>query len=114
MSESTFTHLDERGNPRMVDVGDKAVTSRRAIAEGVIRMSAETLRAIEGNAVPKGNVTAVAQIAGVMAAKQVADLIPLCHPLALSGVRVDLSPLPELPGMRAEVEVRVEGRTGVE
>jgi cyclic pyranopterin phosphate synthase len=114
MSDRTLTHLDERGNPRMVDVGDKAVTSRRAVAEGVIRMTPETLRAVSEGTVSKGNVITVAELAGVMGAKRTADLIPLCHPLPLSSIRVEVSVDPALPGLRARAEVRVEGRTGVE
>ena len=114
MSDSGFTHLDASGNPRMVDVGDKTPTSRRALAEGTIRMSESTLRAVSEGSVSKGNVLLVAQLAGVMGAKRAADLIPLCHPLPLSAVRVEIEPDPELPGLRARAEVRVEGRTGVE
>lgn len=114
MSDTPFTHLDARGNPRMVDVGDKTPTSRRALAEGTIRMAEETLRAITEGAVTKGNVLVVAQLAGVMGAKRAADLIPLCHPLPLSAVRVDVEPDPDLPGLRVRAEARVEGRTGVE
>jgi len=114
MSAGPFTHLDEAGAPRMVDVGDKDITQRLALAEGSIRMSASTLAAIVRGDTPKGSVLTVAQLAGVMAAKRTADLIPLCHPLALSSVRVTLEPDEELPGIRAQAEVRVEGRTGVE
>lgn len=114
MSADRFTHLDEQGSPRMVDVGDKAVTSRVAVAEGSIRMSASTLNAIVRGETPKGSVLTVAQLAGIMAAKRTADLIPLCHPLALSSVRVTLEPDEALPGIRSRAEVRVEGRTGVE
>ena len=114
MSDSGFTHLDASGNPRMVDVGDKSPTSRRALAEGTIRMSPATLQAVTEGSVSKGNVLLVAQLAGVMGAKRAADLIPLCHPLALSAVKVEIEPVPELPGLRARAEVRVEGRTGVE
>ena len=114
MSEDRFTHLDEKGTPRMVDVGDKAVTSRVAVAEGTIRMEGSTLAAIVRGETPKGSVLTVAQLAGIMAAKRTADLIPLCHPLALSSVRVTLEPDEALPGIRSRAEVRVEGRTGVE
>ena len=114
MSEERFTHLDEKGTPRMVDVGDKAVTSRVAVAEGAIRMGPATLAAILSGETPKGAVLTVAQLAGIMAAKRTADLIPLCHPLALSSVRVTLEPDDTLPGIRSRAEVRVEGRTGVE
>jgi len=98
----------------MVDVGDKEVTSRVALAEGAIRMSAATLEKIVRGETPKGAVLTVAQLAGIMAAKRTADLIPLCHPLALSSVRVTLEPDEGLPGIRSRAEVRVEGRTGVE
>ena len=114
MTDRTLTHIDAAGNPRMVDVGGKPVTSRRAVAEGVIRMSAGTLEAIVGGQVPKGSVITTAELAGVMAAKRTADLIPLCHPLSLSGVRVEIVADEALPGLRARAEVRVEGRTGVE
>jgi cyclic pyranopterin monophosphate synthase len=114
MSGDRFTHLDDQGTPRMVDVGDKEVTSRVAVAEGTIRMAAATLDAIVRGETPKGSVLTVAQLAGIMAAKRTADLIPLCHPLALSSVRVTLEPAASVPGIRARAEVRVEGRTGVE
>ncbi|HEX6070441.1 MAG TPA: cyclic pyranopterin monophosphate synthase MoaC [Longimicrobiaceae bacterium] len=114
MNEPRFTHIDESGAPRMVDVGDKSVTHRVAVAEGTIRMSPGTLQAIVRGETPKGSVLTVAQLAGVMAAKRTADLIPLCHPLALSAVRVTLEPDEQLPGIRSRAEVRVEGRTGVE
>ena len=114
MTDPTLTHLDAAGNPRMVDVGGKPITSRRAVAEGAIRMSAATLDAVVGGQVPKGSVITTAELAGVMAAKRTADLIPLCHPLSLSGVRVEIAPDEALPGLRARAEVRVEGRTGVE
>ena len=114
MTEPALTHLDERGNPRMVDVGDKPATSRRAVAEGVIRMSPETIRAVSEGAVPKGNVITVAELAGVMGAKRTADLIPLCHPLPVTSIRVEVVVDGTVPGMRARAEVRVEGRTGVE
>ncbi len=109
-----LTHLDESGAPRMVDVGEKDVTARRATAEGVIRMSAETLAAISEARTPKGDVLQIARIAGIMAAKRTGELIPLCHPLPISGVRLELSALPELPGIHARAEARVEARTGVE
>ena len=114
MTDRSLTHLDEKGNPRMVDVGDKAVTTRRAVAAGEIRMSAETLRAVTGGTVPKGSVITVAELAGVMGAKRTADLIPLCHPLPVTSIRVEIAADEALPGLRARAEVRVEGRTGVE
>jgi cyclic pyranopterin monophosphate synthase len=114
MTERKLTHLDEQGNPRMVDVGDKPATSRRAVAEGVIRMSPDTIRAVTEGTVPKGNVITVAELAGVMGAKRTADLIPLCHPLPISSIRVEVEVDETVPGLRARAEVRVEGRTGVE
>ena len=114
MSEPALTHLDARGNPRMVDVGDKEVTRRRATAEGWITTSPDTLTAIAGGDLPKGNVLLIAQLAGIQGAKRTADLIPLCHPLALSSVQVELEIDEALPGVWARAEARVEGRTGVE
>jgi cyclic pyranopterin phosphate synthase len=109
-----FTHLDEHGRPRMVDVGDKAATRRVAVAEGCIRMDANTLAAIVEGRAAKGAVLTVAEVAGIMGAKRTADLIPLCHPLPLSAVRVELEPDPALPGIRARATTRTEGKTGVE
>jgi cyclic pyranopterin phosphate synthase len=114
MTDDAFTHLDERGTPRMVDGGEKPVTQRRAVAEGHIRMSAATLSAIVAGELPKGNVLVVAQIAGISAAKRTADLIPLCHPLPITSVRVEVEADEGLPGVRVQAEVRVTGRTGVE
>lgn len=109
-----FTHLDEHGRPRMVDVGDKAVTRRVAVAEGCIRMSASTLAAVVEGRAAKGAVLTVAEVAGIMGAKRTAELIPLCHPLPLSSVSVELEPDPALPGIRARVTARTDGKTGVE
>ncbi|HEX8905911.1 MAG TPA: cyclic pyranopterin monophosphate synthase MoaC [Longimicrobiaceae bacterium] len=114
MSAGGFTHLDEGGRPRMVDVGEKEVTRRTAVAEGRIRMSAETLAAIAAGETPKGNVLLVAQLAGITGAKRTADLIPLCHPLPLTSVHVELFADDSLPGIRAEATAKVEGKTGVE
>lgn len=111
---SALTHQDESGRPRMVDVGDKAESRRAAVAEGVIRMSRETLVALEGGRTPKGDPLVVAQLAGIQAAKRTADLIPLCHALPLTSVDIELAPDPELPGVRAVARTRVTGRTGVE
>ena len=107
-----LTHLDRTGRPRMVDVGEKPVTARRAVGEGLVTMSAETLSLIIDGASPKGDVLSVAEIAGVMAAKRTADLIPLCHPLLIGAVSVNF----ELGDTFVEVEVQVETveRTGVE
>ena len=98
----------------MVDVGDKPVTARRAVAEGSIRMSPDTLRAVTEGSVSKGNVITVAELAGVMGAKRTADLIPLCHPLPITSIRVEVRTDDALPGLWARAEVRVEGKTGVE
>ncbi|HEX5727131.1 MAG TPA: cyclic pyranopterin monophosphate synthase MoaC [Longimicrobiaceae bacterium] len=111
---SGFTHLDEQGRPRMVDVGGKEATRRVAVAEGVIRVSRDTLAAITEGRVAKGDVLRVAQLAGIMAAKRTADLIPLCHPLPLDAVEVELEADPTLPAIRATATARVEGKTGVE
>jgi cyclic pyranopterin phosphate synthase len=109
-----LTHLDESGRARMVDVGDKAITSRRATARGFVAMQPETLRLIiEGN-LKKGDVFVVAELAGVMAAKRTSELIPLCHPLALNHISVVCSPNQELSRIDIEASVRVSGQTGVE
>jgi cyclic pyranopterin phosphate synthase len=109
-----LSHLNERGEAHMVDVGDKDETSRRAIAEGKINMSPATFRLIADATAPKGDVVATARIAGIMAAKRTHELIPLCHPLALTKVTVDFEPLPGDAGLRVVAEVRVKGQTGVE
>ena len=114
MSDAGFTHLDEQGRPRMVDVGEKEVTARVAVAEGHIRTSAETVRAIVAGEVPKGNVLVIAQLAGIMGAKRTADLIPLCHPLPLTSVSVDVTVDESLPGVRVAATAKVDGKTGVE
>ena len=107
-----LTHLDAAGNARMVDVGGKAQTQRRAVASGRIRMNPEALSAIRTGDVPKGDVLATARIAGIMAAKKTAELIPLCHPLALDAVTVDFTFEPD--GVRATATASLTGRTGVE
>jgi cyclic pyranopterin phosphate synthase len=107
-----LTHLDEKGNARMVDVGGKAETARVAIASGRISMNAEALAAIRDGAVPKGDVLAAARIAGIMAAKKTAELIPLCHPLALDAVAVDFTV--DGGGVCATATASLTGRTGVE
>jgi cyclic pyranopterin phosphate synthase len=114
MTDAGFTHLDEQGRPRMVDVGEKEVTRRVAVADGHIRTSADTVRAIVAGEVPKGNVLLIAQLAGITGAKRTADLIPLCHPLALTSVEVDVSVDESLPGVRVVATVKVDGKTGVE
>jgi len=107
-----LTHLDAAGAARMVDVSAKPATARSAVAEGFIRVGADALAAIRAGAVAKGDVLAVARIAGIMAAKRTAELIPLCHPLPISGVELDLGV--ETGGIRATATVRTTHTTGVE
>jgi cyclic pyranopterin monophosphate synthase len=109
-----LTHFDATGQAHMVDVGDKAVTDRAAIAEGHIRMSPATLALVEDGRAGKGDVLGVARLAAIMGAKRTADLIPLCHPLPLSKVAVEFASDPDLPGIRITASVRTSGRTGVE
>ncbi|AFZ45827.1 GTP cyclohydrolase subunit MoaC [Halothece sp. PCC 7418] len=109
-----MTHLDQHGEARMVDVSEKAVTKRSAIAQGQIRMLSQTLETIEAGNAPKGDVLASARLAGIMAAKQTAQLIPLCHSLPLQNVKVDLTPDPDLPGYHIQAEVITTAQTGVE
>ena len=107
-----LTHIDESGRANMVDVSDKPVTTREAVAEGRVRMSPDTLAlALSGDA-KKGDVRATAEIAGIMAAKRTSELIPLCHPLALSKVEVRVEPADD--GLRVTARVKTSGRTGVE
>jgi cyclic pyranopterin monophosphate synthase len=109
-----LTHLDERGRARMVDVGAKPESERTAEAEGVVRMSREAFELVAGQAVAKGDVLAVAEVAGTMGAKRTSDLIPLCHPIGLDLVQVEARLEPELPGVRVTALARATGRTGVE
>lgn len=109
---SELTHLDSQGRARMVDVGGKAETQRVAIAKGRIRMNAATLAALRDGTAPKGDVLAVARIAGIMAAKRTAELIPLCHPLALDAVSVEFAFVED--GVEARATASLTGRTGVE
>ena len=109
---SDLTHLDADGNARMVDVGGKPVTNRSAVATGRISMSPATLTAIQDGHVPKGDVLAAARIAGIMAAKKTADLIPLCHPLGLDAITVDFAI--EDSGVRATATASLVGKTGIE
>jgi cyclic pyranopterin phosphate synthase len=111
---SDLTHIDAEGRARMVDIGEKAETARTASAEGFITMTLETLDAIEQNALSKGDALAAARIAGIMAAKRTAELIPLCHPIALTDVGVDLEADRSLPGLRVTAWASTRGRTGVE
>jgi cyclic pyranopterin phosphate synthase len=109
-----LSHIDESGRARMVDVGGKPDTERAAIAKGQVIMLPETLALIQDGALKKGDVLTVAQLAGVMAAKRTADLIPLCHPLPLTYVDVNLELDPDLPGVRIRATARTTGKTGVE
>ncbi len=109
-----LTHSDERGRARMVDVSSKEDTRRTATASGSITMSRKAFDAVRGNAIAKGDVIGVARIAGIMAAKRTPELIPLCHPIAISSVEVDLSLDEALPGVRASATVVCTGATGVE
>lgn len=110
----SLTHLDREGRASMVDVGDKAMTSRTAIAEGLVIMQAETLVMIRAGAAKKGDVLATARIAGIMAAKKTHELIPLCHPLLLTKAAIDFELDDALPGIRVTGLARVSGQTGVE
>lgn len=111
---SQLSHLDAMGQANMVDVSDKASTLREAIAQGKVRMSLETFQAIEQGNAPKGDVLGTARLAGIMAAKQTSTLIPLCHPLALTGVKVFITPEPSLPGYIIQAKVKTKAETGVE
>ncbi|OSQ50787.1 cyclic pyranopterin monophosphate synthase MoaC [Marivita geojedonensis] len=111
---SGLTHFDAKGDAHMVDVSDKAVTSRVAVAEGYIRMAQETFDIITEGRAKKGDVIGVARLAGIMGAKKTPDLIPLCHPLPVTKVAVELTPAPDLPGLRIEATVKTTGQTGVE
>ncbi|SDM85627.1 cyclic pyranopterin phosphate synthase [Methylobacterium phyllostachyos] len=111
---ATLTHLDTSGAANMVDVTDKTATDRTARAEGAIVMEPNTLTLIREGDAKKGDVIGTARLAGIMAAKRTHELIPLCHPLLLSKVRVEIEPDDALPGLRIAAEVRVQGPTGVE
>jgi cyclic pyranopterin phosphate synthase len=109
-----LTHLDERDRPKMVDVSDKNTTSRVAIASGLITMSQDAFNAVVNQTAKKGPVLQTAVIAAIMGTKKTSDLIPMCHPLNLSGVNCDIDELPELPGFRLTVTAKLSGQTGVE
>ncbi|MGX0877788.1 cyclic pyranopterin phosphate synthase [Roseovarius sp. MBR-154] len=111
---SDLTHFDGQGHAHMVDVSDKAVTARVAVAEGHIRMARETYDIIAEGRAKKGDVLSVARLAGIMGAKKTPDLIPLCHPLPVTKVAVELTLDPDLPGVRIEGTVKTTGQTGVE
>ena len=109
-----LTHFDAEGRAHMVDVSDKATTSRIATAIGAVIMAPETLALVTENRAAKGDVLGVARLAGIMGAKKTADLIPLCHPLPITKVALDLVPDPGLPGVRVSATVKTTGQTGVE
>ena len=111
---SGLTHFDAAGQAHMVDVSDKAVTDRVAIAEGAVVMTPETLALVEAGTAKKGDVLGVARLAGIMGAKKTAELIPLCHPLPITKVALDLVADPALPGVRITATVKTSGQTGVE
>ncbi|WP_119165702.1 cyclic pyranopterin monophosphate synthase MoaC [Algihabitans albus] len=111
---SDFTHFDAEGKAVMVDVGAKAETERSATAKGEVVMQPDTLRMIQSGGVKKGDVLSVARLAGIMGAKRTPDLIPLCHPLALTSVKVDLRLLPDRNAVEIEATCKLKGRTGVE
>jgi len=112
--EPALTHIDAKGEARMVDVSAKPATERVAVAEGVVVMTKATLALIESGNAKKGDVLGTARIAGIMAAKRTSDLIPLCHPLALSKVTLDIETDKKIPGCRVRASVKVSGPTGVE
>ncbi|TCP62012.1 cyclic pyranopterin monophosphate synthase subunit MoaC [Rhodovulum bhavnagarense] len=109
-----LTHFDAEGHAHMVDVSDKPATARVAVAEGWVKMTPETLALVTEQRAKKGDVPGVARLAGIMGAKKTAELIPLCHPLPITKVAVDLTPDPDLPGLRITATVKTAGQTGVE
>ena len=111
---ANLSHFDADGQAHMVDVSDKAVTDRIAVAESYIKMAPKTLAIIQEGTAKKGDVLGIARLAGIMAAKKTADLIPLCHPLPITKVGVDLKPDNDLPGVRISATVKTTGQTGVE
>lgn len=111
---SDLTHFDDQGRAHMVDVSDKAVTARVAVAEAHVRMARDTFALITEGRAKKGDVIGVARLAGIMGAKKTPELIPLCHPLPVTKVSVDLMPDSDLPGLRIEATVKTTGQTGVE
>ncbi|SMY07963.1 cyclic pyranopterin monophosphate synthase MoaC [Flavimaricola marinus] len=110
----SLSHFDSAGQAHMVDVSDKAVTSRIAVAEGHVVMTPETLAHVTAGTAKKGDVLGIARLAGIMAAKKTADLIPLCHPLPITKVSLELTPDEALPGVRISATVKTTGQTGVE
>jgi cyclic pyranopterin phosphate synthase len=114
MAEKSLTHIGERGEARMVDVSEKPATEREAVAEGKVVMSRETLDLVLSGDTEKGDVLAVARIAGIMAAKRASELIPLCHPLPITKTEVQIGVDSDLPGLHVRATVKVTGPTGVE
>jgi cyclic pyranopterin phosphate synthase len=112
--EPQFSHIDSRGRLRMVDVSEKEISAREARAEGTVRLSPDTLRRIEDQGIPKGNVYEAARLAGIMAAKRTWELIPLCHPIQLTGIEVQFSADLDKSEIRIKSQVRTRDRTGVE
>ncbi|MCV3213159.1 cyclic pyranopterin monophosphate synthase MoaC [Plectonema radiosum NIES-515] len=113
-NSGNLTHIDPQGRSQMVDVSDKAATIRQAVATANVRMLSETFRAIEAGNAPKGDVLGTARLAGIMAAKQTSALIPLCHPLPLQKIEVQIVPDPQLPGYQIYATVKTKAETGVE
>jgi len=109
-----LTHLDENNKPKMVDVSEKEATTRVAVASGVIEVTREAYEAVVSNITKKGPVLQTAVIAAIQGAKQTSNLIPMCHPLMLSSVKTDIEELPELPGFKLTLQVKLKGQTGVE
>jgi cyclic pyranopterin monophosphate synthase len=114
INSNSLSHLNERGEAQMVDVSGKKVTRRQAVAVGKIKMSTTALKTIETGNAPKGDVLGTAKIAGIMAAKQTANLIPLCHPLPLHKIEIEITPDYDLPGYDIKVTVAIKAETGVE
>jgi len=114
VDRANLSHLDEQGRAKMVDVSDKDVTARIAVARGTIHMRTETLALILDDKIEKGDVFSVARVAGVMAAKKTSELIPMCHPLNITSVEIDLTPAKNPARVEIETSVRVSGKTGVE
>ncbi len=114
MPEEQLSHVDEKGRAKMVDVSEKADTERVAVAQGEVVMKTSTLELIQQGLLKKGDVLTVAQVAGIMAAKRTAELIPMCHPLPLTYVAIDLSLDTNLPGVQIKAEVKTDAKTGVE
>ncbi|MHB9111160.1 MAG: cyclic pyranopterin monophosphate synthase MoaC [Thermoleophilia bacterium] len=112
--KSELSHIDDKGDARMVDVGSKPVTDRSARAAGSVTMAPETMRLLVDRALPKGDVLSVARVAGIMAAKETYRLIPMCHPLAIENIKIDFEIEEGAPAVNVEATVRVSGKTGVE